>query len=706
MRAMRYLLVLGLIALMTMVMAACGEDDPTATPTPRPVAAEPTATPDDSMMMEEKPTLVFADLNWSSAVLQNHVARLILEHGYGYETDAVAGGTLPLMQALVGGDLNVNMEIWLPNQQEAWDKAVAEGTIEGIGDSLSSVAWQSAFLIPKYTADANPGLTSVEDLKNPEYQELFARPTTGGKAALITCIPGWECEIRNEQQVVGYGLADHVELINPGSFEGLNSEILSSFERREDILFYYWGPTALIGTLVSEYGGYVRLEEPASTPECEEHIGATHDNPAGTEFACEYADAEVIIAMRTDLIEKAPDVVEFFKAYTLSDDGIFSLLGRSADTGEDPVETAAYWLRTSHEWQEWVAPGVADAVLAALGGPIAMDDSMMMEDKPAYWELFVRSDSEGKAGLVTCIPGWECEVVNEKQVHGYGLDEVITLINPGSYEGLNAEILGAFEKGENILFYYWGPETLPAKLTNEYGGFYRLEEPAYSAECWDHMTATDEAEDISQACEYSDANVLIAVRSELQETAPDVVEFLSNWTLSDEGVNALLGRLDETGDDYADVAEWWMRESQEWAAWVSPEALSRMAQFADGSPVETDDSKPTIIFSDLNWSTALLQNALARIIIESGYGYPTDAVSGSTIPLMQALAAGDTNVTMEIWLPNQQAAWTEATEAGTVVEIGDSLASVAWQSAFLIPQYVADAHPGLRSVEDLLEPQQ
>ena len=176
MKTMRYLLVLGLIALMTMVLAACGEDDPTATPTPR-QAAEPT--PTQAAMMDEKPTLVFADLNWSSAVLQNWVARVILEEGYGYETDAVAGGTLPLMQALVGGDLNVNMEIWLPNQQEAWDKAVADGTVEGIGDSLSSVAWQSAFLIPKYTADANPGLRSVEDLKNPEYQALFTRSCYG-----------------------------------------------------------------------------------------------------------------------------------------------------------------------------------------------------------------------------------------------------------------------------------------------------------------------------------------------------------------------------------------------------------------------------------------------------------------------------------------------------------------------------------------------
>ena len=185
-----------------------------------------------------------------------------------------------------------------------------------------------------------------------------------------------------------------------------------------------------------------------------------------------------------------------------------------------------------------------------------------------------------------------------------------------------------------------------------------------------------------------------------------MVEFLSKWTLSDDAVNALLGRLDETGDDYQDVAAWWMAQSQDWTAWVTPEALQKLAAAAGGNVMAPDSSKPTIIFSDLNWSTALLQNAVARLIIENGYGYPTDSVSGSTIPLMQALAAGDTNVTMEIWLPNQQAAWTEASEAGTVVEIGDSLASVAWQSAFLIPQYVADAHPGLRSVEDLLKPQQ
>ena len=309
-----------------------------------------------------------------------------------------------------------------------------------------------------------------------------------------------------------------------------------------------------------------------------------------------------------------------------------------------------------------------------------------------------------KGALITCVPGWECERVNEKQLYGYGLDEVITLVNPSSYEELNSEILGAFSRREDILFFYWAPELLPAKLTDEYGGFVRLEEPRYTQECWAHMEAIRDPENVTMACGYPDAQVVIAIRTELLESAPDVVDFLRQWTLSDEGVGSLLYRLDQTGDSYEDVAVWWLQESDEWRSWVPSAIASKVASALNGGePMALNPDKPTLVFSNLNWTTALLQNAVARSIIENGYGYPTDAVAGGSTPLLQGLAAGDTHITMEIWLPNQQAAWTEATAAGTVTEIGDSLASVAFQSAFLIPQYTADANPGLRHVNDLKE---
>ena len=104
--------------------------------------------------------------------------------------------------------------------------------------------------------------------------------------------------------------------------------------------------------------------------------------------------------------------------------------------------------------------------------------------------------------------------------------------------------------------------------------------------------------------------------------------------------------------------------------------------------------KETIIFGDLNWSSALLQNRIAQYIVEKGYGYPTDVKFGATLPLFQGLKNGDTDVTMEIWLPNQNEAWNAAREEGAVLSVGQSLGK-DWQSAFVIPAYLQEQYPDL-----------
>ena len=104
--------------------------------------------------------------------------------------------------------------------------------------------------------------------------------------------------------------------------------------------------------------------------------------------------------------------------------------------------------------------------------------------------------------------------------------------------------------------------------------------------------------------------------------------------------------------------------------------------------------KDPIVFSDLNWTSAQLQNRIAQYIVEKGYGYPTELVFGATLPLLQGLRRGDTQVTMEIWLPNQEDAWVDALAAGEVVLIGESLGR-DWQSAFVIPAYLQEQYPEL-----------
>ncbi len=95
-----------------------------------------------------KPTIVFSDLKWQSARIQNRIAMFIVEHGYGYPVDQISGETRVLWDNLLDGDSLVTMEIWLPNQQEAWDKAIIDGAVIPLGKSLDA-NWQG-FVVPTY----------------------------------------------------------------------------------------------------------------------------------------------------------------------------------------------------------------------------------------------------------------------------------------------------------------------------------------------------------------------------------------------------------------------------------------------------------------------------------------------------------------------------------------------------------------------------
>lgn len=136
----------------------------------------------------------------------------------------------------------------------------------------------------------------------------------------------------------------------------------------------------------------------------------------------------------------------------------------------------------------------------------------------------------------------------------------------------------------------------------------------------------------------------------------------------------------------------------------SASAFDAPAQPAAAAPIAQHIAPDkTIVFGDLNWTSALLQNRIAQYIAEKGYGYPTDVKFGATLPLFQGIRRGEVDVLMEIWLPNQNDTWNAARAAGEVVSLGLSLGK-DWQSAFVIPAYLQEQYPQLDSVEDLKKP--
>ena len=342
-RMWRMMFALVALFALSVFAASCGDDDDDA-------AAEPTAAAEPAVA---KPTIVFSDLNWTSAQVQNRIAQFIVEHGYGYETDAILGGTLPNFQGLLNGDIHVNMEVWLPNQVEQWDPAVANGQVVPIGKSLGE-DWQSAFVIPKYIADANPGLTSVDQLADDEYKDLFATTDSGGKARIVGCVVGWSCEVVNIAQIEAYGLNDHVEVISPGSQEALFSDLQGRYDRQEPWLGYMWGTAdpALVLDLV-------RLEEPPYTDEC-----------WFTTKACGYKDATILIAVHPSMVTNAPDVVEFLRNWGFNIE-IYKGVARhmAANPGIEAADAAVWFLQNNQDvWSAWVPADIAEKVMAALAG--------------------------------------------------------------------------------------------------------------------------------------------------------------------------------------------------------------------------------------------------------------------------------------------------------------------------------------------------
>jgi glycine betaine/proline transport system substrate-binding protein len=163
------------------------------------------------------------------------------------------------------------------------------------------------------------------------------------------------------------GLEDHVVLRDPGTSGALAAAIEAAFAKKDPILFYYWGPTALALKLQTEEGGIVDLEQPHPS-EC------AWNSPI---HGCEFPDAEIMIALNTELLEDAPELIAFFKNWDWSARNQLSAEGWYADnkqgfandgmTSEEIYSATGVWyLQNNDTWKSWVPDDVAGNVLESL----------------------------------------------------------------------------------------------------------------------------------------------------------------------------------------------------------------------------------------------------------------------------------------------------------------------------------------------------
>jgi glycine betaine/proline transport system substrate-binding protein len=200
-------------------------------------------------------------------------------------------------------------------------------------------------------------------------------------------------------------------------------------------------------------------------------------------------------------------------------------------------------------------------------------DLRSVEDLPDYIDLFRDPEEPDKGRLYDCVAGWECERFNDVKFEYYGLGEHYNRFLPGSGTALDTSLLTAHELGEPWLGYYWTPTWVAGMVD-----LTLLEEPEYSDECWAEVeAAVEENRAAEDACAWPITRAVISVTSEFAEEAPEVVEFLEQFTTDESHISAALAYMGENDAEPSDAAVWFLQNNEDlWTDWVPEDVADRV----------------------------------------------------------------------------------------------------------------------------------
>jgi glycine betaine/proline transport system substrate-binding protein len=304
--------------------------------------------------------ITIANMTWLSANVLAQVTHRILTAGYGCKAKLVPGDTVPTATSMLTKNRpHIAPEMWISTASSIWDAINKKGNVYKASDVFGS-GGKEGWSIPDYVAKANPGLKTVSDLKNPKYAALFAEAQSGGKGRLYGCPPGWGCEIitNNLYKALELKKANY-QLFSPGSGANLKASIARRVTRKQPVLAYYWGPTAVIGRYK-----LVRLGMPAY--EAKKFTCLT-DKYCANPQVTGWKPGEVGVAVVADLKKKAPNVTAFLAKLQVPNEVVNQELAWGDGRKASAEEVAMHFFK-NHEavWSKWVPADVAARVKASL----------------------------------------------------------------------------------------------------------------------------------------------------------------------------------------------------------------------------------------------------------------------------------------------------------------------------------------------------
>lgn len=307
----------------------------------------------------------FAGLTWDSNSIITEVVRIIAEKGFGCKTVTIPGASIPLLTGLAKGSLDVMMEVWTLNVDEAWSKFKKHDKLRSAGVVFKGA--KQGFYVPRYLVAGDPArgieakapkLRRVRELT--DYKHLFADPEKPEKGRFFNCILGWGCEIVNTNKLKAYGLEKSYVNFRPGAEAALFAAIKTAYAKGEGFVSYLWEPHWLMTKI-----DVVKLEEPPFDPKIWKNLSRNDPRPPLQGVA--YPDLDVEIGIHSPYQRKAPVFVDFLRKVQFPMSTVNAALSHLVDKKVTHREAALHFLRTQPTvWRNWLDKWRSDAVWIAL----------------------------------------------------------------------------------------------------------------------------------------------------------------------------------------------------------------------------------------------------------------------------------------------------------------------------------------------------
>ena len=309
---------------------------------------------------EDCGSVSIAEMNWASAGVAAWVDKIILEEGYGCDVELVTGDTMPTFTSMnEKSEPDMAPELWVNAVRTALDAAVDEGRMV-IAAPLLSDGGVEGWWIPKFIADANPDIKTVEDaLAHPE---LFPAPEDPSRGAIFNCPSGWNCQISTANLYNAFGAEDKgFDLIDTGSAAGLDGSIANAFAREQGWLGYYWAPTAILGKYEMVQLDFGVGNDKADWDAC------TSQADCADPKVNAYPTSDVFTVVTAGFAEKAGVAMDYVQTRKWDNQTVGQVLAWMDENQGTNEDAAYYFLETYGDmWKSWLSEDVAAKVADAI----------------------------------------------------------------------------------------------------------------------------------------------------------------------------------------------------------------------------------------------------------------------------------------------------------------------------------------------------